>query len=141
MFKAKIEGLNDVLKKIEQYDKALAEGVDLELTEAAVNIANKARVAAPKGNSGQLAASIGSDVSRKYNKSVFASAPYSAYVEFGTGAKVFKGPFQFTPSMKAYAREFYISGKGKLPAMPYLFPAYTAEVIELRKRLKRLFFK
>ncbi len=140
MFKAKIEGLNAVLKKIEQYNKALAEGVDLELNEAAINIANNARILAPKGKTKELANSIGFDISKKYNKSVFVDASYAAFVEFGTGSRVFDAPFQFTPEMKDYAREFFVSGKGKMPARPYLFPSYTKELIQIRTRLKRLFF-
>lgn len=142
MFTVKIQGLESVLKKIERYDKALGEGVINELSQGAKNIAAVAKVNAPTGKTGALAASGGFDISQPYRKSIFFTAPYAPYVEFGTGSKVFQSVngFAFTPEMKDFAREFYVNGMGRMPARPYLFPAYSAEIVQIRKRIRNLFF-
>lgn len=61
---------------------------------------------------------------------------YAAYVEFGTG--VFAAAFVATldPEIQKYAREFFVNGRGRLPARPYLFPAIEVQRLELLKRLK-----
>lgn len=143
MFKAEIKGLDQVIKKIEQYDKTLAAKIDAELTNSAVTMSRIARAAAPQGKTGELAMSIYADVSTKFDKRVVASAPYAAYVEFGTGINVFKSRtgFTFTPEMKAYAKEFYVNGMGRMPAQPYFFPAYTFAANSLLKRLRAIFSK
>lgn len=142
MFKTTIQGLAQVLKKIESYDKKLATDVDDILSEGANNIARSAAARAPKGKSGALAASISSDTSMKYRKSVSVGVSYGPFVEFGTGSKVFdtKGGFTFTPEMRTYAMDFYVSGKGRLPPSPFLFPAYEEEVIKIKQEIKKLFF-
>lgn len=142
MFKIKIHGLSEVLKRIESYDKKLADGVDDILSQGAVNIAETARLRAPKGKSGALSASIMADTSMKYRKLVSVGVSYAPFVEFGTGSRVFdtKNGFTFTKEMRDYAMDFYVSGKGRLPATPFLFPAYTEEILKIRKQIKKLFF-
>lgn len=56
-----------------------------------------------------------------------------AYVEFGTGSMV-----QIPEGLEAYAMTFYVNGKGRLPAKPFLFPAFFAEQEDLLYRLKIL---
>ena len=57
--------------------------------------------------------------------------PIGAYVEFGTGANV-----QIPEGLEDYAMGFFVSGKGHLPARPFLFPAFFAEQDSLLERLK-----
>lgn len=141
-FTFRIDGLRETLKRIESYDKALAEGVVKELDRGAVNIATRAIINAPKGKTGRLAASIGYNISQPYQKSVYAGAFYSPYVEFGTGLNVFKAKsgFVFTPEMKEFAKEFYVNGMGRMPAQPFLFPAFEYEKPKIIERIKGLFF-
>lgn len=139
MFNVKIEGLQEVLSKIESYSKELFADVDAELSAGVENIAGKARAAAPIGNSGELSSSISHGKRGNYSYFVSVSASYAPYVEFGTGSKVFKTPiFNFTPEMRDYAREFFVSGKGRLPATPYLFPAYEAEKVKVVQRIRQV---
>ena len=56
---------------------------------------------------------------------------YAAYVEFGTGTKV-----QIPQGLEDYAMTFYVNGKGRLPARPFLFPAWFRESGEFMKRIK-----
>ena len=58
---------------------------------------------------------------------------YAAYVEFGTGqfAKSYLG--SMPNEIKSYAMTFFVNGQGRMPAQPFLIPAY----IKYRKQ----FFK
>jgi len=143
MFKAEIKGLDQTLKRIEAYSKELADSVDVELNKAAVQMSSIARGTAPRGKTGVLAGSIYHDISKRFDKRVIAPAAYAAYVEFGTGINVFKSKtgFTFTPAMKAYAKEFYVNGMGRMPAQPYFFPAYTIASNQLLKNLRSIFSK
>ena len=138
-FQAKIQGLASVIKKIEAYDKKLGEGVSIELRTAVDNAATTARSLAPTGATNLLRSSIGSNEIDKYNKSFFANAPYAAYVEFGTGSMVFKAKsgFMFTPEMREFAKEFYVNGKGRQPATPFMFPALEQEKVKVIGRIKK----
>lgn len=46
--------------------------------------------------------------------------PEGAYVEFGTGTFVV-----VADEWKDMAWQFYVNGKGRLPAAPYMYPAYV----------------
>lgn len=50
--------------------------------------------------------------------------PIGAYVEFGTGEYAAKS---VPPGLEDYAMQFYVNGKGHMPAHPFLFPAFFAE--------------
>jgi HK97 gp10 family phage protein len=140
-FQVEVQGLSQLKKKLDNFDKNLSTGVDEELSVGAINIENKARQLAPHGKTGELGASIFSNVSRPFQKEVGSSLFYAPFVEFGTGVNVFKGPFEFTPEMRAFAREFFVSGKGILPAQPFLFPALIEEKPNIIKRIKEKVFK
>lgn len=142
-FKAQIKGLKEVIQKIEAYDKKLGNDVSTELDNGARNMASMAKAMAPMGRAGALKSTIGFSSLDKYNKEVFANAPYAAYVEFGTGSKVFqaKSGFMFTPEMRTFAMEFYVNGMGRMPARPFMFPALEAEKVEIIKRVRAILLK
>ena len=58
--------------------------------------------------------------------------PIGAYYEFGTGVFV-----QVADEWKDLAWQFYVNGKGMLPAAPYLYPAYTKVRNNLNATLQR----
>lgn len=140
-FKAEIKGLQQVRQRIEKFSKALSDDVDEILSEGAHNIAEAARNNAPKGATGALKASISADTTEKWNKTISANVPYAAYVEFGTGSHVFENKigFDFAPEVKAFAEEFYVNGKGRQMATPYLFPALESEKLRIIQNIKKLF--
>jgi HK97 gp10 family phage protein len=84
---------------------------------------------------GQLRLSIGHTTARVgYNKSFFfANAPYSAYVEFGTGGKV-RIPSGFEELASRY------KGKGirevNINPQPFFIPAYLQNVPIYEKKLR-----
>src|SRR5688500_4218860 len=130
-FTIKTKGLDSVLRNAEKIAKDKAHGIDTELDTAAINIHSDAR-GRPKGN---LASQIYSDTSKRFSKSVGVGNPIGAYIEFGTGQHVFKGPYSFTPEEKQFAKQFYVSGKGKTPSHPYMFPSFHEEIPKLLQRI------
>lgn len=138
-FKANIQGLDRVLARIANIDEALATKVDKEIGQAAINIANTARSLVP-GGAGELSNSIGVDQSQHNERIVGTPLLFGAYVEFGTGEFVFITPVAFTEEQKEFAKQFYVNGKGRMPASPYLFPALAEETPKVLQRIRTLLF-
>lgn len=63
---------------------------------------------------------------------------YAAYVEFGTGQYAAAYVPTLDPEFQALARTFYVNGKGRMRAQPYLIPAYLQEGKRLADRLRNL---
>lgn len=62
----------------------------------------------------------------------------AAYLEFGTGrfAKAYLAGH--SSAVQKFAYTFYVNGKGRLPAHPYLLPSFFEEGERLREKLKGL---
>lgn len=140
-FTMNIQGLDKVLKRIESIGGSqFANAVDEELNVAAKNVASEARALAPSGKSGRLKAAIEANTTTRFSKSVNVNLKYAPYVEFGTGKNVFKGGYNFTSEQRKYARQFFVSGKGKSRSHAYLFPAFEREKPRLLGRIKQRIF-
>lgn len=135
----RIEGLEKVLRKIDKMDKFASTTIDLELDRAADNVLRDAKANAPRGRRQRIVNSLYAN-KMKFRKTVGAGAKFAAFAEFGTGSRVFKGSYSFTPDEKAFARRFYVSGKGRMRSRAYLFPAFRREIPELMKRIRKVFF-
>lgn len=63
--------------------------------------------------------------------------PMGAYLEFGTGVYV-----RVAPEWKDMAWQFYVNGKGRLRAYPYMYPAFVKGrdmfIKSLRAKIKQL---
>jgi len=118
--------------------EALESGLEGVLRRFAEGVVEAARSKAPK-RSGYLASQI-SSVVEKDSAAIYAKAPYSAYVEFGTR------PHLILPK-RARALRFEVDGEvvfarrvhhpGTQP-QPYLFPAVYEAIPELIEGLKSL---
>ncbi|TDO21887.1 hypothetical protein [Pedobacter duraquae] len=64
-----------------------------------------------------------------------------AYIEFGTGEYAKETLSAYNKEWRDMAYEFFINGEGKLPARPYMYPAWvkntTGLMDRLRKRMRR----
>lgn len=60
---------------------------------------------------------------------------YAAFVEFGTGQFAAAHVSMLPPEIQAYAMTFFVSGRGRMPARPFLFPAIEKNLIELKRHL------
>lgn len=105
-FPVTITGLDALIKKLDGMPAAIRKGVDIELKSGAEEIAAQAKADAP-GNTGLLRSGIGSekDGSQELTYNVFSNVDYSAYQEFGTGAKV-----SIPAGLEEYAAQFKGSG-------------------------------
>lgn len=69
---------------------------------------------------------------------IYSSAIYAAYLEFGTGVFAAAYVGRLPVELQSYAMTFFVTGKGRLPSHPYLFPAYFKNLAILKERLKIL---
>lgn len=60
---------------------------------------------------------------------------YAAYVEFGTGVFAAAYVSILPVEIQEYARTFFINGRGRMPAQPFLFPAIEKARVNLINRL------
>jgi HK97 gp10 family phage protein len=126
----------DISKLLKQIDDF---GDDAQILAVAItnvtadDMVTDAKLKAPV-DLGQLRLSIGHTTARVgYNKSFFfANAPYSAYVEFGTGGRV-NIPKGFEELASRY------KGKGirqiDIKPQPFFIPAYLQNIPIYRKKL------
>jgi HK97 gp10 family phage protein len=128
--------IGKLLKQIDSFgDDAKRMAVSVT-NETANNMVTDAKLKAPV-NLNQLRLSIGKTTARiGYNKSFFfANAPYSAYVEFGTGGKV-RIPKGFEELASKY------KGKGirevNINPQPFFIPAYLQNIPIYVKRLTKV---
>jgi hypothetical protein len=133
---------NDELDK--EYQAIIAE-MDAEYQAAASNIEAAAVIAAPVSNkmernekaSGPTAGGLKSIIQAKrldrLDYEVVAPIKYAPYVEFGTGENV-----SIPPGFEELAQTFYVDGKGRNKAQPFLIPAFLFESQQLLKRLEAI---
>lgn len=133
----KIEGLDDLIKRMGKLAPKIAKEVALEVNASALAIQSKARrdVVVDNGilrNSIQL-----KEINRgdKIMYTVGSRLKYAPYVEFGTGGEV---------SVPAGYEDFAMQFKGKglrkinLRPRPYLIPAFESEIPVLRKNIQNV---
>jgi len=126
-----LNGLKDYQDKLKRAPEDIKKRVYAEASSSSQDVATGARLLAPV-DVANLRASIQVDGGNgKY--AVSASANYAAYIEFGTGTAV-----SIPAGLEDYARTFFVSGKGALPARPFLFPSLEKERPNLIKRLKKI---
>ncbi|RAJ28870.1 hypothetical protein [Pedobacter cryoconitis] len=60
-----------------------------------------------------------------------------AYVEFGTGEYASGTLAAYNQEWRELARQFYVNGKGRLPARPYMYPAWVKNTTGLTDNLRK----
>lgn len=130
----KIEGLEKTLARLDvkKYEPQIQEcfnnfGIRVEL-HAKQNVVV---------DDGRLKNSIFQEPGR-LSSTVGATANYAAYVEFGTGPLAAAYVPQLPKEWQDLALTFYVNGKGRLPAHPYLYPAFNIAKDMLLKDLKNI---
>jgi len=158
-----IKGLSKLLKKLDKLGVDVEKQID-EVTEAnALEIVAKAKSLAPS-NIGKLRQGISSEKDEDVGYKISANAPYSGYIEFGTGKKVSvpielqdvaqalknapKGNFETgLASIKAWCRTKGIDEEAAYPIFlsilkqgiepqPFLYPAYVGQQKQYIKDLE-----
>ena len=133
----KIEGLDDLIKRMGKLAPKISKEVAMEVNASALAIQSKARRDV-KVDNGILRNSIQLKEINKGDKIMYtvgSALKYAPYVEFGTGGEV---------SVPAGYEDFAIQFKGKgirkvnLRPRPYLIPAFENEIPVLRKNIKKV---
>lgn len=126
-----IQGNTALIKKFKKLSNESKEIVQEELTVAIDDIYNQSQTKAPAdmGGGGGIRSSGYKDVGQLTGVVGYRNR-YAAYQEFGTGAKV-----QIPKGLEDYAMTFYVNGKGRLPANPFLFPAFFEQTKKFVERI------
>ena len=136
-----VKGMKQVLASLKKFEKEAEEDIHVITGDIASQITLNAKnsATAKSFDNGKLVQGIQFFELGKSNYEVVANsgniAPYSAYVEFGTGGMV-----RIPEEMRKIARQFI--GKGikevNLPARPFLYPAFVKGRKQYVKDLKDL---
>lgn len=164
-FNIEIKGLDEAFRKLDLSSKKYEAVLNQNLGEAVVNIDREAKRRIPRGATNQLAVSNRWEKEGNLRFSVFNTAYYAPYVEFGTRSKTqvpaglsayaaqFKGKGRgdfndFLKAIKLWCRRKGIDEKAAWPIaisilnegtapQPFLFPSYENERPKLIERLKQ----
>jgi hypothetical protein len=138
-FKIELKGMDEVMDKLKIDEQAISD----ELADFGFAVArDAANNLSLHGTTdfGFLANSIDA-VPGHLSVTVVAHKDYAAYVEFGTGPYAATYLPSIEPEWRAIARQFFVNGKGRMPAQPYLHPAFAKNLIELEKKLTSILGK
>jgi HK97 gp10 family phage protein len=128
-----------LLRRLQSLGPQTEKIAEMEVAAAAVNIERMAAQWAPVDN-GILKNSIVAEKRFSMQWQVTVQAHYGAYVEFGTGTMV-----EVPKGLENYAKQFMaprpVKREVNLPARPFFFPAYRAEIPALNKRLREELIK
>lgn len=129
-----IVGLNDVLSKLKAVGTAKKTKVSNEIKATAYDIVAEAQTRAPV-DLNALRGSIRVNSVTELGAEVGVGAYYAAYVEFGTGNYAAQYLASQPEEIQAYARTFFVNGKGHMHAAPFFYPAVYKHYGLLVKRL------
>jgi hypothetical protein len=114
--KFKLKGLKSVERKIQNLERDSQKAINKGIQQTARLILNSALSRVPT-KMGDLKASLGiENIPEEMTSKVYASALYSAFVEFGTGAFV-----EVPIGLEEYAMQWFETGEGRGHPKPFLF--------------------
>lgn len=134
--KESLAGIKNLIKELKQYSETKFPD---ELGKTAAYAVDRAARSA-KVDTGNLSLNI--NYGREGDAiAIRSNAPYSPYVEFGTGRKVSFTDLESMGIPKEYAAQFKGANQGRvnLPARPFFFNSIRKEVDELELRVNNHF--
>jgi len=135
-----VQGMNVLLRKIAKANGEVQAKVKRANQITSLNIERGAKQNAPTnkkiGAGGRLRSAIVADHSGK-EANVEVKVKYAQYLEFGTGAFAAEYLSTKDKDLREYAMTFYETGKGRMPAQPFLFPAAEAERPKHIERMRK----
>ena len=129
-----VQGMNVLLRKIAKADKEVQAKVKRANQITSLNIERQAKRNA--SHTDRLKKAIVPDHSGK-EANVEVKVKYAQYVEFGTGAFAAEYLSTKDKDLREYAMTFFETGKGRMPAQPFLFPAAEAERPKHIERMRK----
>jgi len=130
-----VQGMNALLRKIAQANAEVQGKIKRANQITSLNIERGAKRRAVVDN-GDLRRAIVPDHSGT-EANVEVKVDYAQYVEFGTGAFAAEYLATKDKDLREYAMTFYETGRGRLPARPFLFPAAEAERPKHIERMRK----
>ena len=132
-----VQGMNVLLRKIAKANGEVQAKVKRANQITSLNIERQAkRNATQSVDNGDLRRAIVPDHSGT-EANVEVKIKYAQYVEFGTGAFAAEYLATKDKDLREYAMTFYETGKGRIPAQPFLFPAAEAERPKHIERMRK----
>jgi HK97 gp10 family phage protein len=127
----KLQGNTALIQKFKKLSNESKEIVQEELNVTIDDIYNQSQTKAPAdmGGGGGIRSSAYKDVGQLTGVVGYRNR-YAAYQEFGTGTKV-----KIPKGLEDYSMTFYVNGKGRLPANPFLFPAFFEQTKKFVERI------
>lgn len=128
-------GLDKITDQVKQIINDELYGFALEtVSDAKQNVNSNGTI-----DNGFLINSIASNVyPDQLSVEIIVAAYYAAFIEFGTGQFAAAYVSALPIEIQEYAMTFFVNGKGRLPARPFLFPALEANIIKLKEHLKTI---
>jgi len=127
--------IKSVINKLIDIKNKISKEVDYEIANSAEEIVLLAKQKAPNFIANQIYSNR-LDFLRYSVKSNFI---YSAYFEFGTGKYYLEYKSELTPEWQDIAANYFINGRGRINANPYLYPSFNEVRPKLFKRIIDLF--
>jgi hypothetical protein len=141
-FSVKAKGLDFLEKRIKNAHIKITEQYIKIIDESVIEISKLAENKVPRGKTDILAGSIGYTL---YNvasgASVYASAHYAPYVEFGTGQNFGIPSYRNINSSKLNAYAFTFKRKKQVigrPYKPFMFNSYSEVYTKMLGKLKKI---
>jgi HK97 gp10 family phage protein len=134
-----VKGLDEAIKALAKYGEEVKIDTAKAMNTSMIAVESNAKRGAPV-DTGRLRASIVTTKAKKEDlvARTVVGANYGPYIEFGTGAYARDYLASQDAEMQRYAMQFYVNGLGKLPAQPFLFPAWESERPKFEKAVKEL---
>ena len=137
---AELKGLEQTKRSLRAKLDEIDDGAKALVEEAGIKTARKAKARVPV-DTGDLRNSIRHEHTRTPHGATstvkagvgLEKPEVAAFVEFGTGVG-----FSAPPELHQYAKNWFVSGLGRLPAHPYLFPSFSEARRDLVESLRKL---
>lgn len=136
-----VTGVNELIAKLKGFGADAEKALQGEVVAIANQIVTDAKQnasaipGAPQEIKQYISADIGTDKLTGFVTQ--NSLPMGAYIEFGTGVYV-----RVAPEWKDMAWQFFVNGKGRLRAHPYMYPAFIKGrddfMVNIEKNIKKL---
>lgn len=132
--------MDKLIRKVKRMKAEIQDEVDLELTASAMSMETTAKQLAPAdyGGGGGLRGRFYADTETRLSKTIGNSSEHAAYQEFGTGFHAANYVAKLPKDWRAYAKTFFVDGSGRVPAHPFMYPAFQQERPKLIKRIKKV---
>ena len=132
-----VQGMNVLLRKIAKANGEVQAKVKRANQITSLNIERQAkRNATQSVDNGDLRRAIVPDHSGT-EANVEVKIKYAPYVEFGTGAFAAEYLATKDEDLRKYAMTFFETGRGRVTARPFLFPAAEAERPKHIERMRK----